>query len=134
MNKLFGVADDSDYGCTGARPRLQDKCGCWDGRACHLIANLTLVAIMAQGVTKLRAKGSARVTKKRQNPKPAAPKIIKPKKATAKHAAKLSKVQQGQLAASTEKLIAARVGHLELVKGSRREIEKSEKQEKKKSK
>jgi hypothetical protein len=100
----------------------------------HLIADLTLVAIMAQGVTKLKAKGSARVTKKRQNPKPAAPKIIKPKKATAKQAAKLSKVQQGQLAASTEKLIAARVGHLELVKGSRREIEKNEKQEKKKSK
>lgn len=89
---------------------------------------------MAQGATKLRSKASARVTKKRQNPKPAAPKIIKAKKATAKQAAKLSKVQQGQLAASTEKLIAARVGHLELVKGSRREIEKQEKEDKKKGK
>lgn len=85
---------------------------------------------MAQGVTKLRAKKEVRVTKKRQNPKAAAPKIIKPKKSTAKQAQKLSKVQQGQLASSTEKLIAARVGHLELVKGSRREIEKEEKKNK----
>ncbi|EGW34163.1 uncharacterized protein SPAPADRAFT_54347 [Spathaspora passalidarum NRRL Y-27907] len=82
---------------------------------------------MAQGKIKLKAKAPARVTKKQQNPKRNAPKIIKPKKTVAKEAKKLTKVHQSQLMTSTEKLIASRVGHLELIKGSRREIEKEQK-------
>ncbi|RLV95549.1 hypothetical protein JA1_000961 [Spathaspora sp. JA1] len=90
---------------------------------------------MAQGKIKLKAKSPARVTKKQQNPKRSAPKIIKPKKVVAKEAKKLSKVHQSQLMTSTEKLIASRVGHLELIKGSRRQIEKEQKAaDKKKSK
>lgn len=82
---------------------------------------------MAQGNLKLKSKGPGRVTKKQQNPARAKPKIIKPKKQTAKEAQKLSKVHQGQLMKSTETLIAGRVGHLELIKGSRRQTEKENK-------
>ncbi|KAI5954518.1 hypothetical protein KGF54_002293 [Candida jiufengensis] len=82
---------------------------------------------MAQGNLKLKSKSGARVTKKQQNPKKAAPKIIKPKKQVAKENIKLTKIHQGQLMKSTEKLIAGRVGHLEILKGSRRQIEKENK-------
>lgn len=86
------------------------------------------------GSRKLETKvqGSSKNKKKQQNPKRAAPKIIKPKKQTAKEAQKLTKIHQGQLMKSTEKLIASRVGHLELLKGTRREIEKENKGDKKK--
>lgn len=89
---------------------------------------------MAQGNIKLKAKAAPRVTKKQKNPKNYAPKIIKPKKGKAVQAQKLAKVQQGQLMTSTEKLIASRVGHLEVIKGSRRQIEKEEKEKAKKQK
>ncbi|KAI3405907.1 hypothetical protein KGF56_001126 [Candida oxycetoniae] len=79
---------------------------------------------MAQGNLKLKSRGPSRITKKQQNPKKAAPKIIKPKKQIAKDKEKLTKVHQGQLIKSTESLIASRVGHLEIIKGSRRQIEK----------
>lgn len=82
---------------------------------------------MAQGNLKLKAKGPKKVVKKLLTPKKAAPKIIKAKKSQAKQASKLTKVLQGHLMSSTEKLIAGRVGHLELIKGSRRQIEKEEK-------
>ncbi|CUM54631.1 unnamed protein product [Debaryomyces fabryi] len=82
---------------------------------------------MAQGNLKLKAKGPKKVVKKLLTPKKATPKIIKPKKAPAKQATKLTKVQQGHLMNSTERLIAGRVGHLELIKGSRRQLEKEEK-------
>jgi hypothetical protein len=36
------------------------------------------------------------------------------------------------LTSATEKLIASRVGHLELLKGNRREIEKAEREKKEK--
>lgn len=88
--------------------------------------------MMAQGNLKLRSKAKTRVTKKQQNPRSAAPKIIKPKKASAKQAFKLLKSLSGL--AGTEKLIASRVGHLELIKGSRREVEKEEKAKKQKEK
>lgn len=85
---------------------------------------------MAQGNLKLKSKAKARVTKKQQNPRSSAPKIIKPKKSSAKQAFKLQKSLSGL--AGTEKLIASRVGHLEIIKGSRREIEKEEKKNKEK--
>lgn len=86
---------------------------------------------MAQGKLALKSKAPARVTKKQMNPKRNAPKIIKAKKNKAKEAAKLSKLHLGQLMVLTEKLIASRVGHLELIKGSRREVEKENKDKKK---
>lgn len=86
---------------------------------------------MAQGVKKLKSKAPARVTKKQLQTRAAAPRIIKPKKATSK--LKLTKVHTSQLMASTEKLIAGRVGHLEIIKGSRRQIEKQEKEAAKKA-
>jgi hypothetical protein len=89
---------------------------------------------MAQGKLKLKAKAPARVTKKQMNPKRAAPKILKPKKNTAVQAAKLSKIHSSQLMSSTEKLISSRVGHLELLKGTRRELEKDKKKEQKEKK
>ncbi|PSK36227.1 hypothetical protein C7M61_004046 [Candidozyma pseudohaemuli] len=82
---------------------------------------------MAQGNLKLKSKAKARVTKKQQNPRSSAPKIIKPKKASAKQAFKLLKSLSGL--AGTEKLIASRVGHLELIKGSRRESNIAEQEE-----
>ena len=82
---------------------------------------------MAQGNLKLKATGPKKAAKKLLTPKKAAPKIIKPKKSSAKQHSKLTKVQQGHLMNSTELLIAGRVGHLELIKGSRRQIEKEEK-------
>lgn len=89
---------------------------------------------MAQGKLKLKSKAPARVTKKQQNPKNYAPKIIKAKNQRVIDNQKLAKVHKAQLANSTEKLIASRVGHLELIKGSRRQIEKAEKEKEKKLK
>ena len=82
---------------------------------------------MAQGNLKLKAKGPKKVIKKLLTPKKATPKIIKPKKSQAKQTTKLTNVQQGHLMNSTEKLIAGRVGHLELIKGSRRQLEREDK-------
>lgn len=91
-----------------------------------------ILSLMAQGNLKLKSKASSRVTKKQKNPKKATPMIIKPKNATSKQ--KLTKVLEGHLMASTEKLIAGRVGHLELLKGSRRQLERQEKLAKKNKK
>lgn len=86
---------------------------------------------MAQGNFKLKArKSGSRVTKKQKNPKKAAPLIIKPKKTAAKETQKIARTQQKQLVQSTERLIASRVGHLELIKGSRKEIESGTKTKK----
>lgn len=87
---------------------------------------------MAQGNLKLKSKGKSRVTKKQSNLRAAAPLIIKPKKLVAKQAFKLKKSVGSSV--GTEKLIASRVGHLEIIKGSRREVEKQEKEAAKKAK
>ncbi|KAH3680466.1 hypothetical protein WICMUC_000306 [Wickerhamomyces mucosus] len=85
---------------------------------------------MAQAPLKVKSKEKTRITKKQQNPKKAAPKIIKPKN---KQLQQLNKIGKSySVTSSTEKLIASRVGHLEILKGSRREIEKAEKLKKKK--
>lgn len=57
--------------------------------------------------------------------------IIKPKKAVAKQSYNLRK-SVGSLN-GTEKLISSRVGHLEIIKGSRRQIEREQKEAKKKA-
>lgn len=85
---------------------------------------------MAQGNLKLKNKAPARITKKQVNPKKAAPKIYKPKKGNV--TSKLTKSHQSKLITNTEKLVSSRVGHLELLKGSRREIEKEDKSKAKK--
>ncbi|QFZ27147.1 hypothetical protein EJF18_30105 [Clavispora lusitaniae] len=69
---------------------------------------------MAQGNLKLKSKAKGRVTKKQSNLRAAAPLILKPKKATAKQAFKLKQSVGSSI--GTEKLIASRVGHLELIK------------------
>lgn len=86
---------------------------------------------MTQAPLKVKSKEKKRITKKQQNPKKAAPKIIKPKNEKLATMSKLSKSYS--VTASTEKLIASRVGHLELLKGSRREVEKEQKLLKKKA-
>ncbi|KAF8000081.1 Protein of unknown function DUF2462 [Metschnikowia aff. pulcherrima] len=86
---------------------------------------------MAQGNLKLKSKGKGRVTKRQSNLRAAAPVIIKPKKAIAKQAYNLRK-SVGSLN-GTEKLISSRVGHLEIIKGSRRQIEREQKEAKKKA-
>lgn len=78
---------------------------------------------MAQGSSKLKSKAKARVTKKQTNPRAAAKLIIKPKKDAAKKALKLKKLVEATN--GTEALVASRVGHLELLKGSRREAERA---------
>jgi hypothetical protein len=85
---------------------------------------------MAQAPLKVKKKEKTRITKKQQNPKKAAPKMIKPKNQQLAQLAKLSKTYS--VTQQTEKLIASRVGHLELLKGSRRQIERAEKEKKKK--
>jgi len=86
---------------------------------------------MAQAPLKVKSKEKKRVTKRQQNPKAAAPKIYKPKNEQLKTMSKLSKSYS--VTAQTEKLIASRVGHLELLKGSRREVEKEQKLKQKKA-
>lgn len=83
---------------------------------------------MAQGNLKLAKKKSHRVTKHQKNPKAAAPKIYKTKNVTSKEKEvyKLAKSHQAKLIGNTEKLISSRVGHLELLKGDRRTLEKEE--------
>lgn len=88
---------------------------------------------MAQGKLNLKPKKAARVTKKQKSVKAACPRVYKSVKAPVKQADKLTKIHQGQLMTSTEKLIASRVGHLELIKGSRRQIERDAKEAKKKA-
>lgn len=85
---------------------------------------------MAQGNLKLKSKNKTRVTKKQSNLRAAAPLIIKPKKSQAKQTFNLKKSVGSSV--GTEKLIASRVGHLEIIKGSRRQVEKEEKEKKKK--
>lgn len=82
-------------------------------------------------VTK-KAKDPRRVTKKQKNLKKAAPLKIKSKKQSLQHMKKLSKTYS--LTQATEKLISSRVGHLELLKGTRKELEKEKKKEASKSK
>lgn len=81
---------------------------------------------MAQGNLKLQKKKPARVTKRQKNPKAAAPKIFKSKNVSAreKEVLRLAKGHQGNLFNKTEQLISGRVGHLELLSGDRRSLEK----------
>lgn len=101
---------------------------CFQSSSC---AFFILSTKMAQQALKVKPKEKTRITKKQQNPKKAAPRIIKPKN-NKKNLQTISKVGKSySVTASTEKLISSRVGHLEILKGSRREIEKDEKLKKK---
>ncbi|KAK9239481.1 hypothetical protein V1525DRAFT_372687 [Lipomyces kononenkoae] len=66
----------------------------------------------------------AKTTSKTLTPKKAAKKIIAPRKNSAIVTAKLKKKHAAAIAVNTEKLLSSRVGHLEVLKGSRREIAK----------
>lgn len=91
---------------------------------------------MAQGKLKLVKKKPARVTKHQRNPKAAAPKVYKAKHVPdkEKQIIKLTKGHQSKLTETTEKLISSRVGHLELLKGDRRSLERAEREQAKKKK
>ncbi|CDO54370.1 conserved hypothetical protein [Geotrichum candidum] len=76
---------------------------------------------------------ASKVTKgNRKAPKKAAPKKLAPRRKGAVTDAKILKRHSAALTSATEKLIASRVGHLELLKGNRREIEKAEREKKEK--
>lgn len=86
---------------------------------------------MAQGNFKLKSKPPGRVTKKHKDPKKTARKIIKPKKPAAREEEKLKKQQESKVISSTERLVANRVGHLELVEGAKRQAISKDKSDKK---
>lgn len=67
---------------------------------------------MAQGNFKITKKKTKRTSKKNQSR--SRPLIIKPKKKDAQEILKLVKSQKKKLINSTEKLVAAKVKHLEL--------------------
>ncbi|CCH58613.1 hypothetical protein TBLA_0A08240 [Henningerozyma blattae CBS 6284] len=69
-----------------------------------------------------KVKNPRRVTKKQKNLRKAAPLIIKSKKKGLQHMKKLNK--SASLTESTERLLSSKIGHLELLKGTRKEIEK----------
>lgn len=77
---------------------------------------------MAQGNFKLKSKAPARVTKRQSNPKRCSPRIIKPKKTSL--TSKITKSQRAKINNNTEQLVAARVGHLELLKGTKKDLKK----------
>ncbi|CCD24733.1 uncharacterized protein NDAI_0D04190 [Naumovozyma dairenensis CBS 421] len=77
-------------------------------------------------VTK-KSKDPRRITKKQKNLRKAAPLQLKSKKKSLQHLKKLNK--SASLTETTEKLIASRVGHLELLKGTRKEIERKNRKE-----
>lgn len=80
---------------------------------------------MAQKPLKVKSKvkDPRRITKRQKNLRPAAPLIIKSKKKQLTYLKKLNKT--ASLTASTEKLVASKVGHLELLRGTRKEIERA---------
>lgn len=67
-------------------------------------------------------------------PKRAAPRKIAPRRKSAQRDVSIAKRHQAALTATTEKLLASRVGHLELLKGNRRELEKKTKEDEEKKK
>lgn len=83
---------------------------------------------MPQGIakTKLQTKKS-KVTKKQLSAKKAGPKQLAPRKKSAIQDAKLTRQQQAALTSATEKLLASRIGHLEMIKGTRRQVEADQK-------
>ncbi|ODQ65983.1 hypothetical protein NADFUDRAFT_4697, partial [Nadsonia fulvescens var. elongata DSM 6958] len=58
----------------------------------------------------------------------AGPRVFAPRKAGAKRDAQMVKRHSAALTSATEKLLSSRVGHLELLKGTRRELEKQRKE------
>ncbi|CAI1601146.1 hypothetical protein SEUBUCD646_0L04050 [Saccharomyces eubayanus] len=75
-------------------------------------------------VTK-KVKDPRRVTKKQKNLRKAAPLQLKSKKKSLQYMKKLRK--SSSLTETTERLVASKVGHLELLRGTRKELEKGKK-------
>ncbi|QLG73645.1 hypothetical protein HG535_0F01560 [Zygotorulaspora mrakii] len=72
--------------------------------------------------TSKKVKDPRRITKRQKNLRKGAPLQIKSKKKSLLHLKKLNRT--ASLTESTEKLIASKVGHLEVLKGTRRELAK----------
>lgn len=85
---------------------------------------------MAQGQLKKRSNTPVKqAVIKRHNRKltTQAAKALKPKKRSAVQSAALTKKHTASLTSATEKLLSSRVGHLEVLQGTRREIENDKK-------
>lgn len=80
---------------------------------------------MAQGSLKLSKTKVSKPKQRKSKSSSKGPTIAKPRKAAALKEAKIKHQHTASLTASTEKLIASRVGHLELLKGTRKELEKN---------
>lgn len=61
------------------------------------------------------------------SPKKAAPKKLAPKRKAAVKEAMITRKHTAALAASTEKILASKIGHLEILKGTRKELEQKAK-------
>ena len=85
---------------------------------------------MPQGGQKASTAGSKKKTKSQQQLKKGA-KSFKPRRTAARKDAEIAKKHSAALTSATEKLLSSRVGHLELLKGTRREIEKEKPKTKK---
>lgn len=89
---------------------------------------------MAQGALKKKQTSSVKPAAAKRNRGKLtikAAKNLKPKRRSAVQAAALNKKHTAALSSATEKLVAARVGHLELLEGTRRDIENEKKAGKK---
>lgn len=78
---------------------------------------------MPQGKLKVSA-GLKKKTKSQQQLKKGA-KSFKPRRQAARKDVEVAKKHSAALTTATEKLLSSRVGHLELLKGTRRELEKA---------
>ncbi|KAK9456634.1 hypothetical protein V1511DRAFT_494874 [Dipodascopsis uninucleata] len=87
---------------------------------------------MVQGT--LKPNKSKKISKPAQQAKKAAKKTFAPRKSSIVTSSNLKKKHSAGIASGTERLLSSRVGHLELLKGSRREIEKVEREKKRKEK
>ncbi|KAF2840968.1 hypothetical protein M501DRAFT_1002050 [Patellaria atrata CBS 101060] len=82
---------------------------------------------MAQGAPKLKSKPAAKPRSgSRSGPKPGA-RVIKPKNPKLIKQQKVIKKRTAGLTAQTEKALAERAGHLEMLKGGKKEKEKENK-------
>ncbi|VVT56106.1 uncharacterized protein SAPINGB_P004817 [Magnusiomyces paraingens] len=91
---------------------------------------------MPQGsLKKSTTKSPGRIKKQTsKTPKKAAPKTLAPKKRAAVKDAQIARKHTAALTGATEKILAAKIGHLELLKGTRKELEERERKKNDKKK
>lgn len=85
---------------------------------------------MAQGAVKAKSKPVAARKPSRTGPKPGA-RVIKPKKASIISQNKIKHKSSAGLVAQTEKMLAQKAGHLEILKGGKKDKKEEGKKGKK---